>query len=95
MTDAQEGLRREWNRAHAAAAERSAAMDRLDQARGVASGILAELDNNRSLYQLEFSRLCDRNAHELNVPGEYWMAAECTTSLGNFLLKPQGSGLEG
>ena len=70
-------------------------MDRLEQARSVATGILADLDDSRALYQLEYSRLCDQNAQELNVPAECWLAAECTTPLGRFLLNYQGSGAEG
>lgn len=60
LAEAREGLREEWNRAQAAASERSAAMGRLEQARSVAAGILDELQDECSKFALTYLRVYRR-----------------------------------
>lgn len=60
-------------------------MERVDQTRSVAAGILEELNDSCSLYEREYSRFCSRECQELDVPVEDWIAAESTTPLGTRL----------
>ncbi len=83
LADAKEGLRREWTRAHAAASERSAAMDRLEQVKSVAVGILAKQRDSSAVYQSEYTRLYDHKGQDLEIPEEYWMASACRNTLGD------------
>ena len=83
LSQAQEGLRHEWQRAQAAAGKRSEAMERLEEARSAARGKVEELGKDAQIFSAAYSRLLECKAEELEVPADSWIAAECKASLGN------------
>jgi len=86
LAQSKEGLQREWERAQAAASERSKAMAALEEARTAARGVLVDLEGGARRFAAAFGGLvAPEGVPQLAVPSEYWVSAESRAPLGELL----------